>query len=108
MGARLEKLDRMLAMALRMAFILARFTSTEGSLVLGGLSPAYGCTSCAPLFVIYSGTGRAELIRDLPSSVHRLLRDSGGDWSSLVSPGSFGTLFGGPAIVASAAGLGPY
>ena len=37
-----------------------------------------------------------------------ILSDSGGDWSSLVLPGGFGVLFGGPVAVAAAAGLGPY
>ena len=69
-GARLEELDRVLATASRMAFSLERFTSTEGSLVLGGLSPArlHILRSLVRYLFRYR---RAELIRDLPSSVHR-------------------------------------
>ena len=95
MGARLEELDCVLAMASRMAFSLERFTSTEGLLVLGGLRVLLACTSCAPLFIIYSGTGELSLSE---TSFFRalILRDSGGDWLSLVLPCGFGALFGGP------------
>ena len=69
-GARLEELDRVLATASRMAFSLERFTSTEGSLVLGGLSPArlHILRSLVHYLFRYK---RAELIWDLPSSVHQ-------------------------------------
>ena len=69
-GARLEELDRVLATASRMAFSLERFTSTEGSLVWGRLSPArlHILRSLVCYLFRYR---RAELIRDLPSSVHR-------------------------------------
>ena len=60
----------MLAMASCMAFSLERFTSTEGSLVLGGLSPTRLHILC-PLVCYLFRYRRAELIRDLPSSVHR-------------------------------------
>ena len=60
----------MLATASRMAFSLERFTSTAGSLVLGGLSPArlHILRSLVHYLFRYR---RAELIRDLPSSVHQ-------------------------------------
>ena len=59
----------MLAMASRMAFSLVRFTLTEGSLVLGGLS-------LARLHILWSLVRylfryrRAEFIQYLPSSMH--------------------------------------
>ena len=60
----------MLATASCMAFSLERFTSTEGLLVLGGLSLArlHILRSLVHYLFRYR---RAELIRDLPSSVHR-------------------------------------
>ena len=69
-GARLEELDRVLATASRMAFGLERFTSTEGSLVMGGLGPARLHIMRSLIRYLYRYR-RAELIRDLPSSVHR-------------------------------------
>ena len=69
-GARLEGLDRVIAMALHMALGLEQFASIEGSLVLGGLSPlAYLAVPCALSIFRYK---RSELIYDLPSSVHQL------------------------------------
>ena len=69
-GARLEELDCVLAMASRMAFSLERFTSTEGSLVLVGLSPArlHILRSLVRYLFRYR---RGELTRDIPSSVHQ-------------------------------------
>ena len=69
-GAQLEELDRVLATASHMAFSLERFTSIERSLVLGGLSPArlHILRSLVRYLFRYR---RAELIQDLPFSVHR-------------------------------------
>ena len=69
-GARLEELDRVLATASCMAFSLERFTSTEGSLVLGGMSPArlHILRSLVCYLFRYR---RAELSQNLPSSLHR-------------------------------------
>ena len=68
-GARFEELDHVLATASRMAFNLERFTSMEGLLVLGGLSPPrlHNIRSLVRYLFRYM---REELIRDLPSSVH--------------------------------------
>ena len=69
-GARLEELDRVLATASHMAFSLERFTSTEGSLVLGGMSPARLHILWSLVHYLFRYR-RAELIQDLPSSVHQ-------------------------------------
>ena len=69
-GARLEDLDRVLATASRMAFGLERFTSTEGSLVLGGLGPARHHIMRSLVRYLFRYR-RAELVCDLPLSVHR-------------------------------------
>ena len=65
----LEELDCVLAMALGIAFSLERFTLIEGSLVLGGMSPA--CLHILQSLVHYLFRyKRVELICDLPSFVH--------------------------------------
>ena len=60
----------MLATASRMAFGLERFTSTEGSLVLGGLGLARHHIKWSLVRYLFRYR-RAELVRDLPLSVHR-------------------------------------
>lgn len=60
----------MLAMASYMAFSLQRFTLTEASLMLGGLSPARIHIMWTLVRYLFRYR-RAELIWDLPSSLHR-------------------------------------
>ena len=69
-GARFVELDHVLATASCMTFSLERFTSIEVSLVLVGLSLArlHILRSLVHYLFRYR---RAELIQNLPSSVHR-------------------------------------
>ena len=68
-GALLEELDHVLAMASCMTFSLERLTSIEGSLVLGGLSPALLHILRSLVHYLFRYR-RAELIWVLLSFVH--------------------------------------
>ena len=67
---RLAELDRVMALASRMAYGLERHTSIEGSLALGGLGPARMHITRA-LVRYLCRCRRAELVRNPSPSVHR-------------------------------------